>query len=256
MTDRDLIIDLHLLNNRQSPGSDDETRRAIEIARLIDTAPIKVADIGCGTGASSLVLARTLNARVIAIDAAKPFVDRLRERAAREGLSDRIETTVGQMESLVFRDEHFDVVWSEGAIYNMGFALGIRAWRRLLRPGGVIAISELTWTTTTRPADIEAHWMCEYPGIRTASANLRCLEDEGYEPLGLFFIPRDCWEANYYAPLRSALPAFLKRHGRSEAAQRVVAVEKAEMALHREWGEWYGYAFYIARKTTGIARPA
>lgn len=250
--DLDLIIDLHLHNERQSPGSIDETRRGIELARLNVDVPIRVVDIGCGTGASALVLARTLNAHVTAIDAAEPFVDQLRIRAAQAGLSDRIRPTVGRMEALEIPDDEFDLIWSEGAIYNMGFAAGLRAWRRHLRPNGAIVISELTWTTSVRPIGIEAHWTREYPGIRMASDNLRCIEDEGYQPLGVFFIPRKCWEANYYAPLRTAFPAFLARHDRSEAAQRIVAAEEAEMALYREFGEWYGYAFYIARKTAEI----
>jgi len=255
VSELDLLIDLHLRNDRQGPGGDSETERAVELAGLPGClpgrVPLQILDVGCGTGASSLSLARALDARVTAVDAAAPFVDRLRERAAAEGLADRVRAEVGRMESLAFEDERFDVVWSEGAVYHMGFAEGARAWRRLLRPGGVIAISELTWTTAERPADIEAHWTAAYPGIATASGNLRRLEAAGYAPAGFFFLPDACWEENYYAPLRAGVPAFLERHGRSDAVRRLVAAEEAEMALYRDRGAWYGYAFYIARKTVG-----
>jgi len=131
----------------------------------------------------------------------------------------------------------------------MGFAEGLNAWRRFLRPGGVVAVSEITWTTSHRPSKIESHWKSEYPGIDTASAKLQLVEQEGYEPLGVFFLPRDCWEKHYYEPLRSGFPGFLERHGNTETALRMVKEEEAEMSLYRDYGQWYSYAFYIARKT-------
>jgi hypothetical protein len=133
----------------------------------------------------------------------------------------------------------------------MGFEAGIRAWKRFLRPGGVLVVSELTWTTSARPADVEAHWASEYPGITTASANIAMLEQAGYTLLGSFILPPRCWTANYYAPLRAAIPAFLERHENSDMASRIVAAEEAEMALYDQWGEWYGYAFYVARNLAG-----
>jgi SAM-dependent methyltransferase len=207
MTDLDLIIDLHLRNDRQGPGGEAETRRALDLARVDARADPAIADLGCGTGASALLLSRWLDARVVAIDAAPAFVERLRERADREGLGDRIDARVGSMESPPIGEASLDLIWSEGAIYNMGFGAGVRAWRRFLRPGGVLAVSELTWTTAGRPAEVERHWTREYPGIATVSQNLRTLEREGYAPLGFFFLPRRCWEANYYAPLRAGFEA-------------------------------------------------
>jgi ubiquinone/menaquinone biosynthesis C-methylase UbiE len=249
MSNLDLLIDLHLRNDRQGPGSDAETRRAINLTRLDPNERLAIADIGCGTGASSFVLAKALNGHITAVDFAEPFVERLRKGTATRGLSDYIEPFVGQMGSLPFDDKQFDLIWSEGAIYNMGFAEGLNAWRRFLRPGGVVAVSEITWTTAHRPAEVESHWNSEYPGIATASAKLQLVEQEGYEPLGIFFLPRDCWEQHYYEPLRSSFPAFLERQENSEVARQVLRAEEAEMSLYHDYGQWYSYAFYIARRT-------
>lgn len=253
MNDLDLLIDLHLCNDRLGPGGDDETRRAIELAGVGERGACRIADIGCGTGASSLVLASELDASVVAVDAAEPFVGRVRERAAAAGLSNRIEAQVARMEALPFDEGQFDVLWSEAAIYNMGFESGLRAWRHFLRPGGVLAVSELSWTTARRPAAIESYWTREYPGISVVSANVAAMEREGYQPLGVFALPPACWEENYYRPLQAGFAAYLDRHAHADAARDLVRAEEAEMALYREYGEWYGYVFYLGRK---VGSPA
>ena len=68
MDDFQLLVDLHKRAKRQGPGGDVETRKAIGLAMLDPSTPLKAADIGCGTGASTIQLARLLNAKITAID--------------------------------------------------------------------------------------------------------------------------------------------------------------------------------------------
>jgi SAM-dependent methyltransferase len=248
MNSIEMLIDLHVSNPRQGPGSTAQTRRAVELAGLKPCTELTIADVGCGTGAAALALAAELGTHVTAIDAAPAFVGKVRERAELAGLGALIRPMVGQMESLPFKDQSLDVIWSEGAIYNMGFEAGVRAWRRFLKPGGVLAVSELSWTTSKRPRDIEEHWLREYPQIDTAAGKIRVLEQAGYAPLGFFFLPRDCWEEEYYAPLCRGFRHFLARHHGSDEARRIVDAEEREIRLFRQGGEWFGYGFYVARR--------
>ena len=247
----ELLIDLHADGARQGPGGDDETRLAIALSGLAGRAGLRIADIGCGTGATALLLARDLDAHVTAVDFLPAFLERLDAAAATAGLSDRIATLAASMDALPFADAAFDAIWSEGAVYNMGFAAGVAAWRRILKPGGVLAVSELTWLTATRPADLQAHWDAEYPEVETASAKIAVLERAGYTVIGYFPLPERCWLDHYYRPMQARFDAFLARHGQSAAARAVVDAERAEIALYDRHRAFVSYGFYIARKTAG-----
>ena len=133
LDDLNLLIDLHIAADRQGPGGEAETRRAMNWG-LSKQRSLKVADIGCGIGASTLVLSRELDAQNIAVDSLSDFLEVLGSRAAHAGLADRISTANASMDALPFEAGSLDAIWSEGAIYSMGFESGVRQWRRFLHP--------------------------------------------------------------------------------------------------------------------------
>jgi SAM-dependent methyltransferase len=250
--DLTLLIDLHLAADRQGPGGAAQTRLAVELSGLANRRGLKVADVGCGTGASTLVLAQSLDAQIVAVDFLTDFLDVLRSRAARAGLADRIDTVNASMDSLPFESGSLDAIWSEGAIYNMGFENGVRQWRRFLKRGGILAVSELTWLTANRPAELEAHWCAQYAEVGTASSKLAVLERNGYAPIGYFVLPEHCWLDAYYRPMQERFPSFLDRHGSSDAAKAIVDAEALEIALYERHRAFVSYGYYIARKTDTV----
>ncbi len=251
MDDIQLLIDLHKDGARQGPGADDETRLAVRLSGLKGRADLKIADIGCGTGASTLVLARELDAQITAVDFAPAFLASLDEDASRAGVADRVTTLAASMEELPFEQASLDAIWSEGAIYNMGFAAGVEAWREYLKPDGILAVSELTWLTAERPEELQKHWVAEYPEVDTASGKLAVLERLGFTPIGYFVLPEHCWLESYYRPTQQRLSTFLARHQHSDAATAIVDAEEQELALYERYKSFFGYGFYIARKTGG-----
>jgi ubiquinone/menaquinone biosynthesis C-methylase UbiE len=248
MDDYQLLVDLHKRAKRQGPGGDAETRKAIDLAMLDPSTPLMVADIGCGTGASTIQLARSLNAKITAIDFLPDFIEVLKGNTENEGLSKKINPLVCSMENLQFNDEEYDVIWSEGAIYNIGFEKGINDWRRFLQPGGLLVVSEITWTTSDRPFEIQKYWEAEYPEIDTASSKINILERSGYSPVAYFVLPERCWLENYYRPMQNSFAEFLARHSYSEKAQTIVEAENKEIALYEKYREYYSYGVYVARK--------
>ena len=249
MDDLQLLIDLHKDGPRQGPGGDDETRLAVALSGLKGTANLKIADIGCGTGASTLVLARELDAHITAVDLFPEFLAKLEDAAGRAGVADRITTLSASMEVLPFGEASYDAIWSEGAIYNMGFAAGIEVWRKHLKPDGILAVSELTWLTDQRPEELQAHWAREYPEVDTASGKMAVLERLGFTPVGYFPLPERCWLENYYRPMQQRFSGYLNRHENSEAARAIVAAEEAEISLYERHEAFVSYGYYIARKT-------
>jgi SAM-dependent methyltransferase len=244
-----LMVDLHRDGARQGPGSDEETRRAVALTRLDATADLRVADIGCGTGASTLVLASAFpRAEIIAVDLFPEFLDKLAEQAQANGCAGRIETLQGSMDALPFAADSLDLIWSEGAIYNIGFRNGIEAWRSFLRPGGVLAVSEITWLRPDPPDPIHRHWTAEYPEIGTATQKIGHLEQAGYELLGYFTLPPSNWIDKYYEPTATRIPAFLERHADGAEAKQIADSEHHEAELYRRYQDWFSYGFYIARK--------
>lgn len=248
----ELLVDLHRSARRQGPGGDDETRLAIRLSGLGDASDVRIADIGCGSGASTLVLASEIDAIVTAVDFVPGFLAELETASERAGLRDRIRPLNASMEALPFQDGQLDAIWSEGAIYSMGFANGVRSWRRFLRPGGILAVSELTWLTNDRPPDLQDHWTREYPEVDTAARKLDVLEESGYAPIGYFVLPKHCWMDNYYTPMRGRFRAFLDRNANSAEAVALVEAEEAEISLYDRYSDYISYGFYIARRTSTL----
>jgi ubiquinone/menaquinone biosynthesis C-methylase UbiE len=243
----DLLIDLHKANKRQGPGGDEQTKQALQLSGLDRVTPLLIADVGCGTGASTLTLAENLNASIVAVDLFEDFLDVLRESARKSGVTDKIKTLVCPMEDLPFDENSLDVIWAEGAIYNMGFAKGVEYFKRFLKPGGILAVSEITWMTKARPEEIQQHWDAEYSEIATVSDKVKTLENHGYILKGYFPLPASSWLDNYYAPLESSLAGFLSKHD-SDDARKIVEAERSEIALYRKYNAYYSYGFYIAQK--------
>lgn len=248
MTDFSLLVDLHKNTERQGPGSEQETLRALACIDLPRQGDYRVADIGCGTGSSTLTLAQELKGTITAVDLFPAFLEVLNQRAIQLGLEQQIEPLQASMDALPFEQSSYDLLWSEGAIYNIGFERGIQLWKDFLKIGGFLAVSEITWTTQLRPKEIETFWQQEYPEIATAAQNIQILEKHGYALTGYLVLKENSWLDNYYLPLEAEFPDFLERWQHSFQARQVVQEHLHEIQLYRQYKAYYSYGFYIARR--------
>jgi len=248
MNEFDLLIDLHKDGHRQGPGSVKDTLKALNMLNIDLSKPMKIADIGSGSGAQTITLAQHIEGEIIAVDLFPEFLTKLNADASELGLQNKISTLQRSMDALPFTKEEFDVIWSEGAVYILGFEEGIKQWKEYLKTGGYLVLSEITWLTNERPREIDEHWNTEYPEIATASSKIKILEDNGYSIVGYFVLPESSWIDNYYLPMENRFEAFLKRHPNSELALSIVETEKEEIRKYKEFKAFYSYGFYLARK--------
>ena len=248
MGDYSLLIDLHKSTKRQGPGGDAETELALNLSGVDQSAPLIIADIGCGTGASTRLLAQELNGQITAVDFLQEFLNVLNVKAGKMGLFDKIKPLCCSMEDLPFEDEEFNLIWSEGAIYNIGFERGIKEWKRYLKPGGLLVVLEITWISDSRPVEIQSYWEHEYLEIDLASSKFGILEKLGFSPVGYFVLPETCWLDNYYRPLQNGYEDFLDRNGHSKEAKAIIEAEELEIEMYNRYKSFYSYGVYIARK--------
>ncbi|MEO1021251.1 MAG: class I SAM-dependent methyltransferase [Bacteroidota bacterium] len=250
MTELELMVDLHKYQARQGPGSTSDTLRALGLTGidLEHHSPLVVADIGCGTGGQTRTLAQHLKGKIIAVDVFSEVLDRVNDASQSVDHQHKIETVQQSMDHLSFEAESLDLIWSEGAIYNMGFESGIKNWSRFLKPGGCLAVSELTWITQTRPREIETYWVNEYPEIDTSSRKIELLEQNGLTLSGYFYLPETSWMDHYYKPLEEGFSLFLDRHDHFDLAKKVVEDHREEIAMYRKYAAYFSYGFYVARK--------
>ena len=91
MTEIELLIDFHVDAERQGPGSDEDTKKALGFIDINPEKSLKIADIGCGSGAQTLTLAKNLKGSITAIDLFADFLVKLNERAKILNIENKIQ---------------------------------------------------------------------------------------------------------------------------------------------------------------------
>ena len=251
--DLELICDYYSNLERQGPGSPEVTIKALSfIDNLHDRSLI--ADIGCGTGGQTMVLAQHAPGHITGIDLFPIFIDLFNRNAEKLNLQDRVKGRVDSMDDLPYRDEELDLMWSEGAIYNIGFERGLNEWWKFLKTGGYVAVSEVSWFTEERPSEIEAFWLDAYPEIDTIPNKVARMQKAGYVPIASFILPETCWTEHFYAPQVNVQKVFLEKKAGNDSAAEFIANQRHEARLYDKYKEYYGYVFYIGKKYKAVAK--
>lgn len=245
--DFNIICEYFASVERQGPGSPEVTKKALSFIEHL-TEQSRIADIGCGSGGQTMVLAEYAPGQITGLDLFPDFINIFNRNAGQLQLQERVQGVVGSMDNLPFGVGELDLIWSEGAIYNIGFQRGLNEWRKYLKPGGYIAVSEVSWFTDERPAEINEFWMDAYPEIDTIPNKVAQLQKAGYIPVANFILPENCWTEHFYAPQVEAQENFLKKYAGNEDAEGFIENQRHETKLYQKYKDFYGYVFYIGKK--------
>lgn len=243
----DIFWELHSDLPREGPGDSASTARAYTAIADLPARP-KILDIGCGPGMQTLDLARLSGGEIIAIDFHQPFLDELVRRAKEARVEKHIQARKLSMFEMEFTPEQFDLVWSEGAIYIMGFEQGFEACRPFLKPGGYMVVTEASWFQPDAPQEVFDFWKAAYPGMGTVAENIQRIERQGYRLVEHFHLPDSSWWEGYYNPLAERIAMLRKKYEGNAEAQNQLDEECAEIELFRKYSRYYGYEFYVAQK--------
>lgn len=117
------------------------TRNLAELCRINSTK--KVLMVGCGTGFSACYLARIIGCEVVGIDISKLSIEKAKEQARKQGVSNRAKFIVGDAYALPFEAGTFDAVITEFVSQFLDRDRAFKEFARVLKPGGYVGINEM-----------------------------------------------------------------------------------------------------------------
>ncbi len=206
-----------------------------------------VVDAGCGAGRQTMVLANELGTPIQAIDSYQPFLNRLKRRATEKGVGHLVCTHCMDMKDIPSVFPNIDLLWAEGAAYNIGFANALTTWAKAIRPNGFAVVSELCWLREQIPEEVTEFFRSGYPDMQSVPQNIAMAEEAGYKIFNTYTLPRDAWVKDYYDVLEQRAKSLVNH---SDVAVSEFAVETLkEIETFRISEESYGYVFYVLQRS-------
>jgi trans-aconitate methyltransferase len=226
------------------PGSDADT---LHVLNLLPQEKFKlIVDAGCGAGRQTLTLIKALNTPVHAVDSYQPFLNRCLQRAHAEGNDHLLHLHCLDMQHIPSTFQGIDLLWSEGAAYNIGFANALATWRPAIAAGGFAAVSELSWLKHPAPALAREFFQACYPAMQSAQRNIAAAKAAGYHLLATHTLPPEAWWQGYYEILLHRAPTLL--HHPDPSVRDFAAATIQEIEVFQQSEESYGYVFYILQR--------
>lgn len=151
----------------------------------------RVLDIASGRGGPALVLGRTFGCSVEGIEVAPEFHAAAVERAAAEGLDDRLSFRLADASAEALEPGAYDAALCLGATFVYG-GLGptLDALRPSVGPQGHVVVGEPYWRTSPPPDDNDER----DASYRSLDDTVTSIESHGMSVVSLIDASRDDWD--------------------------------------------------------------
>jgi len=243
----EIFLEVYESLPRQGPGNRDCAAKALRLCMGLPRTPV-IVDLGCGVGGQTLHLADLTTGSIVAVDSHAPSIERLNATIAARGLSQRVHAQVGDMAHLELPPESCDLVWSEGALYNIGIGNALRICRGLLRPGGFLAFTDAVWCREDPPPEVKTTFEQDYPTMGTAADVATAVRSGGFELLGRFTLPDEAWWDDFYSPMERRIMELRGKYDNDAGALAALDELAREPEMHRRYSDCYAYEFFVARR--------
>jgi SAM-dependent methyltransferase len=231
---------------RQGPGSRSSAKRALDLCAGLPASP-EILDLGCGAGAQTFHLAELTNGSIVAVDNHVPNIERLRTEVAELGLDERVGPLLGDIGKPEHEPESFDLIWSEGALYNISIEEALRLYHPVLKPGGYFAFTEAVWRKEDPPQEVKAAFE-DYTGMGSARDVLTKVEASDFSLVDHFPLPYEDWWDDFYTPMESRIKELRAKYsGDAESVEALDEIAR-EPEMHRRHSDYYGYEFFVVRR--------
>ena len=187
----------------------------------------RILDIGCGSGVPTMELARLGQGEVIGIDIDQPALDKLNRKIGEAGFTSRVQAVNCSILDMVFPDESFDIIWSEGSIFVIGFERAIREWKRLLKPNGFIVVHDEKGNVEEKLEQIS-----------------KC----GYKLLDYFILSEDVWRTEYFAPLQELVTKSQENYTDDPHTTEELSQAQRELEMFKNNPERNNSVYFVIQK--------
>jgi len=242
-----IFFELYEALPRRGPGNRASAAKALALCSGLPPVPA-ILDLGCGVGMQTFHLAELTRGSIVAVDNHAPSIERLRAAVKERGLAERVRPVVGDMAKPGLPSASFDLVWSEGALYNIGIENALHVCRDLLRPGGYVAFTEAVWRKENPPSEVKASFDMDYPTMGWVIDVLAFIDRAGLELMGHFTLPDEAWWDDFYTPMQRRIAELRGTYATDGEALAVLDQLAREPELHRQCADFYAYEFFVVRR--------
>ncbi|MDD4126427.1 MAG: class I SAM-dependent methyltransferase [Methanomicrobium sp.] len=234
---------------RLGAGDDEHTKKAFLIISEQLKGGLKILDLGCGKGSQTMALARLCpSCEITASDIYRPYLDSVDGKIAAAGFNKRVRTLCASMDKLPFEEESFDIIWAEGCASIIGIENALNYWKKFIRPGGYIMISDIFWFTKNPSVEPQKFFAEFHPAMMSEDKGFDIVKNAGLKLAASFRLPTEVWEESFYGILRKNFGELEEKFSGNCDAMAVIEGLKRQTNLYDNYSDEFGNTYLIMRK--------